>query len=73
MRKKTSSHAKATSLRKRRKLQPKIKLCFHDVSKVFECVNCGLEADRDIHAARNILLRYVPDLFVLPEALESGA
>ena len=43
------------------------------VSKVFECVNCGLEADRDIHAARNILLRYVPDLFVLPEALESGA
>lgn len=43
------------------------------VSKVFECVNCGLEADRDIHAARNILLRYVPDLFVLPEALGSGA
>ena len=43
------------------------------VSKVFECVNCGLEADRDIHAARNILLRYVSDLFVLPEALGSGA
>ena len=31
-------------------------------SKVFECVNCGLEADRDVHAARNILLRYVSDL-----------
>ena len=39
-------------------------------SKVFECVNCGLEADRDVHAARNILLRYVPDLFVLPDALK---
>ena len=35
------------------------------VSKVFSCPQCGLQSDRDIHAARNILLRYVPDLFVL--------
>ena len=42
-------------------------------SKVFCCVHCDLEADRDVHAARNILLRYVPDLFVLPDALKSGA
>ena len=34
-------------------------------SKVFSCAQCGLESDRDVHAARNILLRYVPDLFVL--------
>ena len=39
-------------------------------SKVFCCVHCDLEADRDVHAARNILLRYVPDLFVLPDALK---
>jgi putative transposase len=25
--------------------------------KIFECSNCGLVADRDIHAARNILIR----------------
>jgi len=35
-------------------------------SRVFSCAECGLEADRDVHAARNILLRYIPDLFVLP-------
>ena len=34
-------------------------------SKVFSCAQCGLESDRDVNAARNILLRYVPDLFVL--------
>jgi putative transposase len=27
--------------------------------KVFRCPACGLEADRDLHAARNILLRYL--------------
>ena len=28
-------------------------------SKVFECGNCGMRADRDWNAARNILLRYM--------------
>lgn len=28
-------------------------------SKVFKCPNCGHRADRDLHAARNILLRYL--------------
>lgn len=28
-------------------------------SKVFKCPSCGLECDRDKHAARNILLRYL--------------
>ena len=26
---------------------------------VFKCNNCGLKADRDLHAARNILLRHL--------------
>jgi hypothetical protein len=29
-------------------------------SKIFTCKPCGLEADRDAHAARNILLRALP-------------
>ena len=28
-------------------------------SEVFDCKNCGLKADRDMHAARNILLRHL--------------
>jgi putative transposase len=28
-------------------------------SKVFKCPSCGIEADRDAQAARNILLRYL--------------
>ena len=30
-------------------------------NEIFKCINlnCGLVADRDIHAARNILLRYM--------------
>lgn len=28
-------------------------------SKEFKCPKCGLRADRDIHAARNILLRFL--------------
>ena len=28
-------------------------------SEVFKCNNCGLKADRDLHAARNILLRHL--------------
>lgn len=28
-------------------------------NKVYRCGSCGLEADRDVHAARNILLRYL--------------
>jgi putative transposase len=31
-------------------------------SKVFRCPRCGLVADRDLHAARNILLRYLSDV-----------
>jgi putative transposase len=31
-------------------------------SKVFRCPCCGLVADRDLHAARNILLRYLSDV-----------
>lgn len=30
-------------------------------SKVFKCSACGLSAGRDIHAARNILLRFMQD------------
>lgn len=30
-------------------------------SKVFRCAGCGLVADRDLHAARNIMLRYLSD------------
>ena len=29
-------------------------------SKTLTCTTCGLEADRDAHAARNILLRTLP-------------
>ena len=28
-------------------------------NEVFECKSCGLKADRDLHAARNILLRHL--------------
>ena len=28
-------------------------------NKTFECPKCGHTADRDLHAARNILLRYL--------------
>lgn len=28
-------------------------------NKHFKCPNCGFEADRDVHAARNIMLRYL--------------
>lgn len=30
-------------------------------SKEFKCSSCGLECDRDMHASRNILLRYVTE------------
>lgn len=38
-------------------------------NKNFKCPQCHMEADRDIHAARNILLRY----FTLHRAAPSGA
>lgn len=30
-------------------------------NKIFKCASCGLEAHRDLHAARNILLRYLTE------------
>jgi len=30
-------------------------------SEVFKCCSCGKKADRDVHAARNILLRFLDD------------
>jgi putative transposase len=36
-------------------------------SKVFHCPSCNYEADRDLHAAKNILLRYLTREGILPE------
>ena len=33
-------------------------------SKVFKCPACQMTADRDVHAARNILLRCLPDPYM---------
>ena len=36
--------------------------CLNDklgASEIFNCENCGLTSDRDLHAARNILLKYL--------------
>jgi transposase len=30
--------------------------------KRFRCPACGIDCDRDVHAARNILLRYLSDV-----------
>ncbi len=40
-------------------------------NKVFKCNHCGLIADRDLHAARNILLRYLTRN--IPERLNCGS
>jgi putative transposase len=37
-------------------------------AKVFRCAHCGLEADRDVHGARNIYLRNVRVLGLCPGA-----
>lgn len=40
-------------------------------SKLFKCPQCGLTADRDIHAARNILLRWLTTSGVSPPRVEA--
>ena len=42
-------------------------------SELFICENCGLTSDRDVHAARNILLKYLGKKtgFVIPVATVS--
>jgi len=43
-------------------------------NKMFQCPSCGHTADRDIHAAKNILLRYITrENIVLPGGVGASA